>query len=183
MKLDKDRVFFTADTHFSSQRHLDLCCRPFEDIQDMDEQMVNNWNDVVPLYGTVLHLGDFGNPDFINQLNGEIILIPGNYDYENGILKKCYRGLLHDEYFSFDKVSNLLTIDNQKIQLMHEPLKATNDYFYLFGHIHGTQRVKKNGLNVGVDCHNYAPISFERVMFYKKAISNHFDENVFCGNN
>ena len=50
----------------------------------------------------------------------------------------------------------------------------------MFGHIHKLQMVKKNGLNVGVDCHNFKPISLEEVLWYKNAIENHYDINVFC---
>ena len=39
--------------------------------------------------------------------------------------------------------------------------------------------VKKNGLNVGVDCHNFRPINTDTVMFYRNAIEAHYDENVF----
>ena len=39
--------------------------------------------------------------------------------------------------------------------------------------------VKENGLNVGVDCHKFSPIDVETVLFYRNAICNHYDENVF----
>jgi hypothetical protein len=39
--------------------------------------------------------------------------------------------------------------------------------------------VKRNGLNVGVDCHNFCPIPIETVLFYRDAILNAYDENVF----
>ena len=39
--------------------------------------------------------------------------------------------------------------------------------------------VKRFGLNVGVDCHNFYPIDEEVVKFYRNAIINHYDEEVF----
>jgi hypothetical protein len=41
--------------------------------------------------------------------------------------------------------------------------------------------VKRNGLNVGVDCHNFYPVSVETIVFYTVAIKKHYDENVFMG--
>ena len=39
--------------------------------------------------------------------------------------------------------------------------------------------VKRNGLNVGVDCHNFRPIDVETIEFYRTAIEKFYDENVF----
>lgn len=66
------------------------------------------------------------------------------------------------------------------VQLVHEPEFGRGvDKFFLFGHIHQLQMVKKNGLNVGTDCHRFFPIDAETVLFYYKAITNHYDKNVF----
>ena len=67
-----------------------------------------------------------------------------------------------------------------KVYLVHEPEKAKNPkLFYLYGHIHQLQMVKRNGLNVGTDCHQFRPIDWETIVFYYLAIVNHYDENVF----
>jgi hypothetical protein len=39
--------------------------------------------------------------------------------------------------------------------------------------------VKRNGLNVGVDCHQFTPIDLSVVKFYYDAITKHYDHNVF----
>jgi hypothetical protein len=39
--------------------------------------------------------------------------------------------------------------------------------------------VRKNGLNVGVDCHNFTPIDISTVLFYKEAIEKYYDYEVF----
>ena len=183
--LDKDKVFFTADTHFGSQRHLDLCFRPFETIEEMDSEMIKRWNKLVPDDGIVFHLGDFGDLNFDN-LNGRIILIPGNYDFDKkGLLYPKLAPLLDFKYTYITKHggSDLVHIENEVFQLVHDPLKAQDcSLFYLFGHIHMTQKIKRRGLNVGVDCHNFTPITFETVMFHKKSIENVFAASVFCGN-
>ena len=97
----------------------------------------------------------------------------------------------------FDKVYKdpiILDNKNNKFILCHEPLtgleiynkeiikeKNTEDIFVLFGHIHGRQKIKKFGIDVGIDAHNYFPISEKDIFFYKKAINEGFyDEQVFC---
>ena len=47
------------------------------------------------------------------------------------------------------------------------------------GHVHKLCMVKANGLNVGSDCHHFKPISSKDVEFYRNAIENFYDENVF----
>ena len=81
------------------------------------------------------------------------------------------------------------------LYLTHEPEKCLKEYydntyeqtlpfdmtnlFNLFGHIHKLQMVRKYGLNVGTDCHNFKPISINDVLFYYNAIKNFYDKNVF----
>lgn len=174
------RVIFTADTHFGQQRTLELSRRPFYSVESMTDQLVSNWNLVVDSDDEVYHLGDFGDPEVIEQLNGgRIFLLPGNYDDEDvlwrlqqdprvGLLDQPYQLLLPPEY------------DLPTIHLIHEPERGTDpNAFYLFGHIHRLQMVKRNGLNVGVDCHDFYPIDLETVKFYHDAITKHYDENVF----
>lgn len=52
--------------------------------------------------------------------------------------------------------------------------------FLLFGHIHGLQKIKMFGLNVGVDCNNFEPISLEDVQFFRNAIEKgYYDQDVW----
>lgn len=165
-------LFFTADTHFGHERTLQLSKRPFSSVVDMDMQIIANWNNVVSDGDTVYHLGDFGLYDHITGLNGNIIFLPGNYDEAKlveAISKTC----------EIIEPNTVIEIGRNILQLVHEPDEATTGKFFLFGHIHKLQMVKRNGLNVGVDCHNFYPIDLETVLFYRNAIENHYDENVF----
>lgn len=180
------KVWFTADTHFSQQRTLELSRRPFINTNTMDDYLINNWNRVVGPEDAIFHLGDFGNPEIIDELTGaDILLIPGNYDTTEVIeklLKDPRVEVLNQPYswpvpdYAYDFEGDL----PWKLYFLHEPEKAKNEkLFYLYGHIHQLQMVKKNGLNVGVDCHQFKPIDLETVAFYYNAIQNHYDENVF----
>lgn len=185
----KNKIFFTSDTHFSSERTLEFSKRLFDNVNDMDDEMIQKWNDVVGDDDTVYHLGDFGNYEVVKKLNGNIIMLCGNYEHKD--IKDKYKDekefekYLLDLGFSeviFDKNYLLKLKHNDskyEFNLIHEPENKSDDYFNLFGHIHQLQMVKKYGLNVGCDCHKFYPIDVDCVLFYKNAIAKHYDGNVF----
>ena len=84
-------TFVISDTHFG---HENTCTkfkrddgtplRPFANAEEMDEAMVQRWNDVVGKNDTVYHLGDVViNKKFLpimDRLNGRKKLIMGNHD-------------------------------------------------------------------------------------------------------
>ena len=79
-------VYFITDTHFHHSNIIKYCNRPFKDVNEMNETIINNWNNIVTNDDTVYHLGDFclSSDDEIKnifkRLNGNIILIRGNHD-------------------------------------------------------------------------------------------------------
>lgn len=176
MKVQDKKEWFTSDTHFGQERTLELSKRPFQNVNIMDKEIITRWNSVVSNKDDVYHLGDFGNPDVIKQLNGnKIYILPGNYDDEN-VLKK----LKKDSRVKIIDQNHKYKIKNKEFSLVHEPDSGNGENcFYLFGHIHKLQMIKKNGVNVGTDCHNFYPIDNEIIMFYRDAIEKHYDNNVF----
>jgi calcineurin-like phosphoesterase family protein len=135
----------------------------------MDEALIRNWNSVVGPDDLVYHLGDilFGRDerDFdrvLNRLNGRIILIKGNHDrmtmqFRNKFLEYHHSGMLETK------------IEGQQVTLCHYAMRVWNKShrgaFHLYGHSHGTLPDDPNSLSfdVGVDCHNYTPITWEKV--------------------
>lgn len=179
---------FTSDTHFGSERVLVLSRRPYKSVEEMDKELIRNWNESVSNDEDVYHLGDFGNYDIVSKLNGKIHLILGNYeikDIENGVITK--KELLEK---GFASVYDYLYIDNfvdelpdiDKIKLVHEPSKCDiyNDKILnLFGHIHGRQLCKKFGLDVGVDGHHMRVVDSKDISFFLTAIKKVYDDEVF----
>ena len=173
------RIFFTSDTHFGSARAMTLSRRPFVSTKEMDAALVLNWNNKVASDDVVYHLGDFGNLDILPYLHGKIHLILGNYETDairenpavSAKLEKCFASVLPH---------TILTLkDNMPVYLTHKPSECKKDMFNLFGHIHGLRKVSTNGLNVGVDANHFAPLSEDDVLFFKDAIINHYDYEVF----
>ena len=41
------KTYVIADTHFNHSNIIKYCNRPFNDVIDMNEKIINNWNKVV----------------------------------------------------------------------------------------------------------------------------------------
>ena len=182
------KLWLTSDTHLGSERTLELSQRPFDTVEDMDSTMIENWNKVVGVDDMVIHLGDFGKYSIANQLNGNIRLICGNYELDDkkNNRKGFYKNISDTKIKIISEgMPFLLKLKDGIIGMTHKPTDAKLLWkckkwdFMLFGHIHKLQMVKEFGLNVGVDCHNFTPIDLDTVKFYKNAIQNHYDEDVF----
>ena len=82
-------IWFTSDTHFYHSNIIGFCKRPFKNVEDMNETLIENWNRVVGQDDIVFHLGDFclgGSAEWtkiLDRLNGKIYLIMGNHDLKN----------------------------------------------------------------------------------------------------
>ena len=196
------RIFFTADTHFGSERTLQLSRRPYKNTQQMDEALIRNWNATIKDTDHVYHLGDFGHYSNIKHLNGKVHLLMGNYERKDfqKILSQCnncqekakntYINYLMEPGFTevIDAYNAFLECPhNGKLItycLIHEPERAmqqlsSKTIFNLFGHIHNLQMVKRYGLCVSTDAHHFRPINIKEVEYYMDAINNHYDKNVF----
>lgn len=173
--------FFTADTHYSSERTLQLSRRPFATVSEMDEAMILRTNAQCRFDDTMYHVGDFGNYRVVSRLVPKVILICGNYEYDDinkhhsGDFTEFRRRLLRLGFK--DVILNNMVVND--MWLNHFPNQRVESRFNLFGHIHRLQMVKRNGLNVGVDCHDYCPIDMHTVNFYRNFIESVCDDEVF----
>ena len=160
-------IFFTGDTHFGHAKVIEYCKRPFQDVHEMDAELIERWNKRVKPGDLVYHLGDFAlvrNPaeikTYVRQLRGQIHLILGNHD------QKRLKGLVG---FADVTPYKEITVGEQKIILLHYAMKVWNKSHFgswqLHGHSHGSlpRDFERKQLDVGVDVWNYAPISFEEV--------------------
>lgn len=179
------KKFFTSDIHFDDER-LNLFGRDivFKTSKEFDNQIIENWNKTVEKDDLVYFLGDAslskkGLENF-SKLNGRKIIIKGNYDE-----KDTAKYEVSDEELSkyFDKVlkSGFIKINGEKIYLNHYPTNGKADCFNIVGHIHGTWKVQRNMINVGIDAWHFFPVSEDQIKFQINGIRNHYDENVFAG--
>ena len=176
-KFDPEHTFFTSDTHFGHANIIRFCNRPFKNVEEMDEALIENWNQVVSEDDTVFHLGDFafgGSSvwnSIIPRLNGHINLIIGNHDRKN--LRQGYMS-----YFDIVVPQLQIEIEDNSIYLNHYPFLCYGGSYrgvwQLFGHVHSGPQA--DGLDisrlrvllptqydVGVDNNNFTPISYREV--------------------
>lgn len=164
------KIFIIADTHFGDKNIIKYEKRPFTNVQEMDHQLIYNWNKAVSPQDIVFHLGDVGSYEFndlkniIHKLNGKKILIMGNHDMHLSIKQWMECG--------FDEVYNYPIIYNEFIVMQHIPPQYINSetpFYYIYGHVHGTEMyptVSKNSACISVERWDYAPVNMEDLKEY-----------------
>ena len=79
-----------SDTHFNHANIIKYCSRPFESIEQMNEELIKRWNNTVAKDDIVYHLGDFAFgskeqlKEILGRLNGRVRLVMGNHDHKKG---------------------------------------------------------------------------------------------------
>lgn len=162
------KVFVTADLHFGHSNVITYENRPFQSIEQMDAALIRNWNQTVSKQDKVFVLGDVGFykmeklRECVTQLNGRKILVMGNHDRGRTVQRWMDCG--------FDEVSKYPIILDEFLVLSHEPPSYFNPatpYFYLYGHVHGTdmyQTITKNTACVCVERWDYTPVELQRIL-------------------
>lgn len=165
--LSCDRIFFTSDTHFGHENIIKYCDRPYDTVGQMDKDIKDRWNSIIPKDGIVFHLGDFALygrgklSDYTSGLNGEIYITPGNHDRLED-LKSCNRFTQISDIFDIIVDDEELEEGNQKVTLCHYPMMSWNQAhrgaWQFFGHHHGSFTDNKIvQVDVGVDSSNFTP--------------------------
>lgn len=160
------KTFLISDTHFGHQgvcnflRDDNTKLRPWNTAEEMDEDLVKNWNEVVGQKDRVYHLGDVvinrKALKTLSRLNGRKVLIKGNHD--------IFR--INDYLSYFDDIRGYHVLDN--FILSHVPLHTCNLYRWncnIHGHLHHRRVQSQDNIdtryfNVSVECINYTPIEF-----------------------
>ena len=158
-------VYFTADPHFGHANIIKYCNRPFENVEEMNQVLIERWNNKVNRDDKVFVLGDFAlasSKDIIKwgrALNGNKTLILGNHDRAS---KTVYLEA------GFQEVIKYPILWNEFYILSHAP-KMNDDmgiYFNIFGHVHDDPMypdVSSNGVCISMERTNYEPVSFKEV--------------------
>ena len=140
----------------------------------MNVIMTTRWNRLVKQGDLVFHLGDlcFHNKidpkKLVQKLAGRIVLVKGNHD------RKRTLDAVYEWHKNFD-----MKIGKYKVCLNHRPIYPPgtpdpfNDHdksidptaydFFITGHIHEKRDWTGRSLNVGVDRHNFYPLSIDQV--------------------
>lgn len=171
------RIWFTADPHWGHKNIIEYCGRPFENVAEMNFETTKRWNDVVKEDDDIFILGDvtLGSdlPRYLNPLKGNIYIVPGSHDWR-------WMKNIDVRYFEHPPrqgTVNLLPslyslqlkeLGRLPIVLCHYAMRvwdrSHHGSLHLFGHSHGRLENTERSMDVGVDSHNFYPVSLEQVL-------------------
>jgi calcineurin-like phosphoesterase family protein len=153
-----EKIWFWSDQHFGHNNIIKYCDRPFRDIQDMQEQLIANYNSVVKPGDVVFWVGDvtFTEPSLMNEIMSELpgynILVLGNHDIHHGGVKNL----------DFDEIHKVFSLHNFVVS--HHPWHdVPKGYFHIHGHTHNHKTSHPRHINVCVENTNYTPRNFTSI--------------------
>lgn len=172
-------TFFTSDLHFGHKNIIELCNRPFETIDEMDEALIKNWNRKVKKNDVVYLIGDVVWDKskvayYMEKLSGKKILVAGNHDSTWVKREECQK--------HFESVVPYLEVhlNGHPITMCHYPMlewKSSREEtrrklgYLIHGHIHNriAEEYRQlflnfNALNAGVDVNFFEPVTFEELL-------------------
>lgn len=191
-----NETWFTSDTHFGHKNILDYEkeARPFATVEEMNETLIDNWNQTVGKRDTVYHLGDFAfgssNIGIASRLNGVKKLVLGNHDTYPSHLYLAHFTRLFGAYYW------------KRCILTHIPVHAAHlgkrFWLNIHGHLHSRKVMRdpndlfeintdigpllvrgafddhtiedENYFNVAVELHNLRPVHSSVIMERLKEI-------------
>ena len=183
-------IWFSADLHLNHNKPFIYEARGFQNIYEMNEKIISNYNKVIQHDDTIYLLGDLclGGTDYVkdnhkllSQLKGHIHIIRGNHDTDNKI--ELYHNLYNIESI---EAAAFLRYNKYHFFLCHFPACTTNfdddkrpltqRTLCLAGHTHSKELFEPCGsYNVSVDAHNCYPVPIEQIILdfetrYKNAL-------------
>jgi calcineurin-like phosphoesterase family protein len=160
-------IWFTADFHLNHSNILRYCDRPFPNVEEMNQGILDQINRWVKTNDILYFLGDFcmGSKaravEFRRQIHCKTIFaLPGNHDKQARKLTQEFRWL--------DNLSEI-SISRQRIVLCHYAMRVWNHSshgaWHLYGHSHGRlpDVPSSCSMDVGVDTHDFCPWHFEEI--------------------
>ena len=165
------KFWFTSDYHFGHENIIEYCNRPFKDVEEMNNTIIENHNSRVSPEDTVFFLGDFcfhngpsgkegegtqtKSQSYLDKLNGKMIMIKGNHD-KNNTVRTCINNMV-------------ISLGGNKMFLVHNPKDYNKNYkINLVGHVHEKWKIKKINdvilVNVGVDVWDFRPIEIQDIL-------------------
>jgi calcineurin-like phosphoesterase family protein len=183
-------TWWTSDTHFSHANIIKYCDRPFRDVQEMNEALIEKWNLTVAPGDVVYHLGDLALGQDIElqialtaQLNGDKRLVPGNHDriaesfegrrdaakfvpvYENAgwnILPEMFEHHIGAHRVLVCHFPYVGDSQDHDRYTPHRPLDRGLPIIH--GHVHNEFGERGRQFNVGVDVRQYAPVAESSIL-------------------
>lgn len=171
--MNEPKIFLIGDCHFGHRNIIKYCNRPFNNVEEMTEGLIKNWNSVVSKNDIVYVVGDFalcGKQKIIeigNRLNGRKRLILGNHD---GASITTYREA------GFEFVYNHSIVLDDFFIISHIPMVGISEntpFANIFAHVHDDPTYKDcscRSFCVSAERINYTPIEFEAIKNFMRMV-------------
>lgn len=180
-------TFFTADLHFGHANIIKYCDRPFADVDEMNAQLIERWNELVQPSDEVIVLGDVAlgkireTLPLVSKLHGTKLLVPGNHDRcwpGHGPKSRAWFDAYEGVGFRFLGSNAVMSLrPGLDVRLSHFPYTNDNrhddDYagwrpvdeglWLLHGHVHESWQIFGRQINVGVDAWDYQPVGADTI--------------------
>ena len=170
------KIFLTSDTHFGHDREFIWKVRGFNSVEEMNEIIVQRWNDTVSAEDDVYILGDviLGDPsniEYVKRLNGKLHIVLGNHDTSKR--EEMYHNL--PNVVEVAEVGIRLKYKKHHFVLTHYPMMTGNLEkeslkqmgLNLYGHTHQMSNFFNDMpfmYHVGVDSHDCVPVLLDDVI-------------------
>lgn len=164
-------TFLIANCQFGRAAIIKKNGRPYGNVIDMNEDMIEKWNSVVTDDDDVIHLGNFAwDPttvhEVVEQLNGKsILLVPAEHD--DALLEMQSKGMLPKRAKIVNRIfdQGSLNATFSYWPMMEWPSKSKGHYlFYGFYGKKYKPDHKKKLINMSVEFWNYTPQNIRSLM-------------------
>lgn len=173
-------LYIYSDPHFGHEKVIKYNQRPFKTVEEMDEYLIEKWNETVRKKDEIIILGDFTLSNnarkYLDSLNGRIKVLENRTHHDRSWIRKKEQT---------ENIELLPPIYRQKWYhqiyiLCHFPIykweNSDHGSFHLHGHSHGNLIYPehiRNYLDCGVDSvykiwGEYRPINLEEIAEYMR---------------
>ncbi len=161
------KIHLFSDTHFDHDNIIKYCNRPFNSTKQMNQKLMENWNNNINENDMIYFLGDmcYGRGRhsidyWLGKLKGNISYIRGNHDTDSITRAK----IIHDNYG--------IQYGDYKFLLMHDPYKPFGyDGWIIHGDKHNNDlkqypfiNQKNKSVNVSAELVDYTPVNLDRII-------------------
>ena len=172
-------IYLTACTHYGHANIIRHCNRPFANVADMNDALVEGINSTVGPKDELWHLGDMAmglaaTREFLERIGvgpERLHIIPGNHDRVRQLDNLfCMTGgfCLHPPIVDrkFQVAGRVV-----RVTLCHYPMlswaASCHGSWHFFGHCHGRlgpSRVPERAADVSVDCWGFKPVRLDTLV-------------------
>ena len=164
--------YLIADFHLDHANIIDYCDRPYGSVEEMNRDLITNWNTTVDADDVAVFLGDLSistNPatlmDHVAALTGDLVWVRGNHDT---VLPPTLPPTALQDHYQF-------THGEHRFYCVHDPADAPRNYkgWVIHGHHHNNHldafpflNPDARRVNVSVELIDYTPLPVPELVEY-----------------